>query len=73
LGDHLGQQTLGAYLNPFHAIFLTRVLGPGSFDLDDCDLFSVGVEGFLVSQNAPSDTGQLIGQSRGELVSMKPG
>ena len=48
-------------------------MGPGSFDLDGCDLFSVGVEAFLVRQNAPCDTGQLVGQGRGELVSMKPG
>ena len=73
LGDHLGQQTLGAYFNPFHAVFLSRVLGPGSFDLDGCDLFSVGVEYFLVRQDAPGDTCQLIGQGSSEFVSMKPG
>ncbi len=53
--------------------FLSRELGPGSFGLDAGNLVSVGVEGFPVGQDAPCDTGKLVGQGRGELVSMKPG
>ena len=34
---------------------------------------SVGIEGLPVGQNAPGDTGQLIGQGGGQLVSMQPG
>ncbi len=33
---------------------------------------SAGIEGFSVSQNAPGDTGELIGQGGGQLVSMQP-
>ncbi len=49
------------------------MLGPGSFGLDGCDLISVAVEGLPVGKNTPNDTGQLIGQGCGELVSVKPG
>ncbi len=53
--------------------FLSRELGPGSFGSDAGSLVSVDVEGFPVGQDAPCDTGELVGQGRGELVSMKPG
>ena len=72
MGDHLGQQTLGAYFNPFHAVISIAKV-PGSFGLDSCGLLSVGVEGFLVSQNAPCNACQLVGQGGGQLVSLKPG
>ena len=72
MGDHSGQQTLGAYFNLFHAV-ISIAKAPGSPGLDGCDLLFVGVEGFLVGQNAPCDARQLVGQGGGQFVSLKPG
>jgi hypothetical protein len=54
-GDHLGHQSPGAFLDPFHAVISIANWGEDQ-RLDCCSLNPVDIECLAVPQDTPGDT-----------------
>jgi hypothetical protein len=62
---HSGHQIQGASIDPFHADPQLRTWSRQRLDRHG---LKMGIEGLVVAQDAPGDTGELVGQGDGELV-----
>ena len=70
--DPMGHLTLGASDDPFHSFQLIRELGFRLRGLDGCDAGIRSVKLPAISQHAPGDTRELVGEGDRQLVAVHP-